>query len=88
MLVEIVFALPRNGRLIVDPDVKPNWTTHHLDTLPRWIQERIAVLRLVDSDTDTPLGAWYRPTNYTSAHDDVQAVFVIVRQPGDPEWGK
>lgn len=89
MLVEIVFAQPRSGRLLVDPDyAKINWSTHHLDTLPRWIQGRIAMLRLLEEREESPLGAWFRPTNYTPARDDVQAIFAIVRQPDDPEWGE
>lgn len=71
MLVEIVFAKPTNGRLLADTDVKPSWTTHDLDTLPQWIQERIAVLRLLEEREESPLGAWYPPDQY-QPEDPVQ----------------
>ena len=87
MRIELVFAKPTvGGKLLVDPGVKYNWSTHDLDTLPQWIQERIAVIRLLDAAEVSPLGAWYSPLNYTPAREEVQAVFAIVRLPGDPKW--
>lgn len=81
MKIELVFAKPtRSSRLLVDPDyTKTNWRIHDLDTLPQWIQERIAVLRLLERDEETSLGAWYHPSS-----SDADILIAIVRQPGDP----
>lgn len=89
MKIELVFAVVNTWRrnkvfsLGTDPDyVKTNWRTHDLDTLPQWIQERIAVLRLLERDEETELGAWYAP----SSSSDADILIAIVRQPGDPKW--
>ena len=58
-----------------------------LDTLPQWIQERIAVLRLLDKGERTPLGGW--TTLEKTRRNGPTGEFIqigLVRQPGDPEW--
>ena len=49
-----------------------------VEELPQWIQERYAVLRLLDDDEDSPVGGWM-----TMPSEFRLAIF-IVPQPGDP----
>ena len=58
-------------------------TFSSVEALPRWIQERYAVLRLFDNDEESPLGAWIISSSQTGS----KTLFLyIVPQPGDPEW--
>lgn len=53
--------------------------------VPKWLMERIAVLRLLNENEESPLGSWSidRRSNFEEDHD-----YLIVRQPGDPPWGE
>lgn len=74
---------PLNGsqhpRLVHKRDLVNNASS--VEELPQWIQERYAVLRLLDDDEDSPFGGWM--TGGGSASPDGLAIF-IVAQPGDP----
>ena len=55
-----------------------------VEALPRWIQERYAVLRLLNEDEIDPLGTW----KIDRATKKGTLYLYIVRQPGDPKWEK
>lgn len=52
------------------------------DNMPQWLRERIAVLRLLENDIQTPMGMRSVPETFIGLED----AYWIVRQPGDPEW--
>ena len=54
-----------------------------IEALPRWIQERYAVLRLLEEDEPSPLGKW--GLGGRGRPNETLYLF-IVPQPGDPEW--
>ena len=53
--------------------------------VPKWLMERIAVLRLLEEKEESPLGSWSidRWSDSDEDHD-----YLIARQPGDPPWGE
>ena len=54
-----------------------------IEALPRWIQERYAVMRLLEEFEPSPLGKW---SIGGRGFEDETLYLYIVRQPGDPEW--
>lgn len=55
-----------------------------IEYLPLWMQERYAVLRLLEEGEETPLGMW----RIDRAIKQGTLFLYIVRLPGDPEWEK
>lgn len=59
-----------------------------LEELPDWMRERIAVLRLLDEDVDSPMGAWVKSKKRSNDAEIMLIHYFIVPQPGDPKWEK
>jgi hypothetical protein len=79
-----------DGYHVLAMETPDHFEVDSLDELPPWLQERCAVLRLLDEDTDTPLGAWATvPAAKNVETGEVYPArlnFYVVRKPGDPHW--
>ena len=85
MRIELVFAHwnAEDETLTRDPNYyEVSAVPRYLHDLPLWIQERIAVLRLLDEKQRTPLGGW----SWLGSLSDFDIQIGLVRQPGDPKW--
>ena len=85
MKIELVFAFWDEGFGTLTRDHTYDHVSavpRDLDTLPQWIQGRIAMLRLLDEGERTPLGGWTTLEKTPGA--DIQ--IGLVRQPYDPAW--
>lgn len=82
LAVIYIFPARWNG-VAVHSDGGLHKTYRSYGEIPQWIMERIAVLRLLEQNTSSPLGMWRvdAHNSFVADHD-----YWIVRQPGDPEW--
>lgn len=56
-------------------------TVHTPTTLPQWVQERMAMLRLVEQHTASPIGFW------STRHDGHNIIYrVAATQEEQEEW--
>ena len=58
-----------------------------LDELPDWLRERCMLLRILDNDVDSPMGAWTKNAHKVKGENPEVVTVInywIVPQPEDP----